>query len=94
VLFNKQTERRRNGRATSSAHRTFADAMMVSTSLDHQPASILEVPIEPLLPNIVTNAARSEIRRLAYMSPVTVTISLGGLSWTGGTVEAFFGMPD
>jgi len=40
------------------------------------------------------NAARSEIRRLVYMSPVTVTISLGGLSWTGGTVGDSFGMAD
>ena len=30
------------------------------------------------------NAANSEINKLAYMSPVTVTISLGGSSWTGG----------
>jgi len=32
------------------------------------------------------NAASSEIRRLAYMSAVTVTISLGGFSWAGGMV--------
>ena len=32
--------------------------------------------------------------RLAYMSPVTVTISVGGFSWTGGTVGVSFGMAE
>jgi len=40
------------------------------------------------------NAASREIRRLAYMSPVTVTISLGGSSWAGGTVGVSFGIAD
>jgi len=40
------------------------------------------------------NAASREIRRLAYMSPVTVTISLGGSSWVGGTVGVSFGKAD
>jgi hypothetical protein len=39
-------------------------------------------------------AASSEIKRLAYMSPVTVTISLGGFSWTGGTVGVSFGVAE
>ena len=40
------------------------------------------------------NAASSEIRRLAYMSPVAVTISLGGLFWVGETTRVSFGMAD
>jgi hypothetical protein len=40
------------------------------------------------------NAANREIRRLAYMSPVAVTISLGGSSWTGGTMEVSPGIAD
>lgn len=34
------------------------------------------------------NAASKEIRRLAYISPAAVTISLGGSSWADGTVGA------
>jgi hypothetical protein len=35
-------------------------------------------------PNIAMKVASSEIGRLVYMSPVTVTISLGGYPWAGG----------
>ena len=45
-------------------------------------------------PSIATNAASSEIRRLAYMSPVAVTISWGGSSWIGGAVGFSLGMAD
>jgi len=40
------------------------------------------------------NAARSEISRLAYIRHVTVTISLGGVFWAGGTVGVSPGMAD
>jgi hypothetical protein len=40
------------------------------------------------------NAASKEIRRLAYISPAAVTISLGGFSWTGGMMEAPPGIAD
>ena len=46
------------------------------------------------MPNIAMNAASSEIRRLAYIRPVTVTISLEGFCWTGGTVGDLFGIAD
>ena len=40
------------------------------------------------------NAASKDINKLAYMSPVTVIISLGGSSWMGGIVGISFGMAD
>jgi hypothetical protein len=39
-------------------------------------------------------AASNEPRRLAYMSPVTVMISLGGSTWTNGTVRVSPGIAD
>ena len=62
--------------------------------------SIIDPPIfrkyrlSHCFPSIAMNAASSEIRRLAYMSPVAVTISLGGSSWVGGTAGISFGMAD
>ena len=40
------------------------------------------------------NAANSDIDKLAYMSPVTATISLGGPSSTGEMAGVSFGMAD
>lgn len=40
------------------------------------------------------NAASREIKRLAYMRPVTVMISLGACSWTVGMVGVSFGIAD
>ena len=39
------------------------------------------------VPSIATDAVSNEIRRLAYMGPVTVMISLGGSSWAGKATE-------
>ena len=40
------------------------------------------------------DAASREIKRLAYVRPVTVMISLGARSWTGGMTGVSFGRTD
>ena len=40
------------------------------------------------------NAVSSEIERLVYMTPVTIMISLEGLSWAGGAVAVLSSMAD
>jgi hypothetical protein len=57
-----------------------AFALAVSATLDHRPARVPQVPVEPLFSQHRDECGEQEIRRLAYMSSVTVTISLGGSS--------------
>ena len=58
------------------------------------PPACREYRLSHCFPNIATNAASSEIRRLAYMSPETITISLGGFSWMGGRAGIAFRLAD
>ena len=59
-----------------------------------EPPAFRKYRLSHCFPNIATNAASSEITRLAYMRAVTVTISGDGFSWAGGTVAVSFGIAD
>ena len=58
------------------------------------PPAFLKYRLSHCFPNIATNAASSEVRRLAYMRPVTVTISSGGPPWASGTMGVPPGIAD